>query len=480
MSESPAVGSSPEPTSDLSRRTVLRRAAAAGLLATPAAALLDACAGSSTKSKGGSTSAKGPDNPFGVADNSKVDVIVFDGGLGHEYPVFDKGLFNGKHGKVTVNLTNTQKIKTEEQPKFSTTPPDLINNSGADNMANDALIADNALMDLTPLLDAASWDDPNVKVRDTLLPGTIDDGTFNGKFYLMNYAYTVFGIWYNQALFDKNGWTPPKSFDDFFALAPKIKAAGVAPFAFAGKYPYYMRWALISWIWHSGGKQAVVDIDNLKAGAWKSDAVMTALNAIEKLVKDKDTLTGSDTLSHTESQQAWLDGKAALLPVGTWLENEMRKTIPSGFQMKISNFWSVSSADKAPDAVYAGSGENWVVPTKAANPAGGMEFLRAMLSKQGAGKFAELTSSLASVKDSGDNVTNSTALASANQLMKTATGDLISFKFADWYADLDKANQNAIGELMAGRMTAAKFADTMEAAFAKVAADSTVKKYTRS
>ena len=67
-----------------------------------------------------------------------------------------------------------------------------------------------------------------------------------------------------------------------------------------------------------------------------------------------------------------------------------------------------------------------------------------------------------------------------NQLMKTATGDLISFKFADWYADLDKANQNAIGELMAGRMTAAKFADTMEAAFAKVAADSTVKKYTRS
>ena len=64
---------------------------------------------------------------------------------------------------------------------------------------------------------------------------------------------------------------PPTTFDEFFTLAPKIKAAGIAPFAFAGKYPYYMRWAIMSWIWKSGGRQAVVDIDNLKAGAWKTD-----------------------------------------------------------------------------------------------------------------------------------------------------------------------------------------------------------------
>jgi N-acetylglucosamine transport system substrate-binding protein len=108
-----------------------------------------------------------------------------------------------------------------------------------------------------------------------------------------------------------------------------------------------------------------------------------------------------------------------------------------------------------------------------------MEFLRAMLSKAGAGKFAALTHSLASAKGSGDNVTDSTALTSANALMKTAQGDLVSFKYPDWYADLDKASQNAIGELMAGRMTAAKFADTMEAASQKVAGDSSIKKFSR-
>jgi N-acetylglucosamine transport system substrate-binding protein len=307
----------------------------------------------------------------------------------------------------------------------------------------------------------------------------VSDGTFDGKVFVLNYAYTIFGMWYNQALLDQHSWTVPKTFDEFFALAPKIKAAGLAPFAFAGKFPYYMRWAIMSWIWKAGGKQAVVDIDNLKAGAWKTDAVMSALSATEKIVKSGFTLTGSDTLSHTESQQAWLDGKAAFLPVGTWVENEMRKTIPPAFQMKIANFWSVSSADKAPDAVYAGSGEGWIVPKKAANANGGLEFLRTMLSVDGAGKFASLTSSLSSRAGSGDKVTTSTALTSANGLIKGATGDLVSFKFPDWYADLDKTNQNAIGELMAGRMTAAKFAQTMQTAADKVAADSSVKKFTR-
>jgi N-acetylglucosamine transport system substrate-binding protein len=458
---------------------MLRSAAAAGLLATPAVGLLSACAGSDTSDGDTGTAAKTPDNPFGVKDGSSVDVVVFNGGLGDEYAKFDKTLFEGKHGKVTVNMSSTQKIKTEQQPKFSSTPADLINNSGADLMPMEPLVKEGALTELTPLLDAPSWEDPNVKVRDTLLPGTIADGTFDGKFYALKYAYTVFGIWYNGALFEKNSWTAPTTWDEFFTLAPKIKAAGLAPFAFDGVHPYYSRWGVMTWIWQHAGKQAVVDIDNLKANAWKSADVAASLAPLEKLIKDGHKLTGTDTLNHTQSQQAFLDGKAAFLPCGTWLENEMKKTIPAGFQLKITNYWGQAS-DKAKGSVFAGAGEDWIVPNKADNSAGAMEFLRAMLSKAGSSKFAELTGSLASVKGSGDKVTTSTALTSANDLMNKAPGELVSFRFPDWYADLDKASQNAIGELMAGRTTVAQFQDTMQAAADKIAADSSVKKFTRS
>ncbi len=183
-------------------------------------------------------------------------------------------------------------------------------------------------------------------------------------------------------------------------------------------------------------------------------------------------------LDHTQSQQAWLDGKAAFIQVGTWLKNEMAKTIPPGFEMKLSDYWGLGATDKAPNDVYAGASEGIVVPSKAPNKAAAKEFLRAVLSKAGSAKFAELTKSLASTSGSGDNVQDS-ALASANELMKNAPKDLVSVKFWDFYADLDKESQNLSEELMAGRITAAQFVDKMQAAADKVAKDSSITKQTR-
>jgi N-acetylglucosamine transport system substrate-binding protein len=465
----------PDSTSDLTRRTVLRRAAAAGLLATPAAGLLAACAGDEPDSSDDGGGTKDKDNPFGVKDDSAIKVVIFNGGLGDQWAKEDKTIFNAKHAGVTVNMTSTQKIKTEEQPKMATQPSDLIMNSGADSMDRSTLINEGAIEPLDDLLAAPAWDSDGT-VADSLLPGTVADGTQDGKFYVVNVAFTVWGNWYNGALFDKEGWQPPTTFDEFFELAPKIKAKGIAPYVHDAVHGYYPRWALMATIWKSAGKQAVVDIDNLKDGAWKADGILPALEAWEKLVKDKLLLPGS--LDHTQSQQAWLDGKAAFIQVGTWLKNEMAATIPPGFDMKLSDYWGLGASDKAGKDVFAGSGEGFVVPSKAPNKEGAKEFLRAVLSKAGSAKFAELTKSLASTKGSGDNVQDS-ALATANEVMKNASPDLVSVKFPDFYADLDKESQNLSEELMAGRLTAAQFVDKMQAAADKVAADSSIQKQTR-
>ncbi len=52
--------------------------------------------------------------------------------------------------------------------------------------------------DLTPLLDAPSWDDPAVKVRDTLDPAVVEFGTYDGKFSVLGYVNYIHGIWYSQ------------------------------------------------------------------------------------------------------------------------------------------------------------------------------------------------------------------------------------------------------------------------------------------
>ncbi|GAB3371375.1 hypothetical protein GCM10027452_31060 [Micromonospora halotolerans] len=211
----------PENLGDLSRRTLLQRAAAAGLLAVPAMGVLSACAGSEPEKSDTGGGAKSKDNPFGVKDGSAVKVVVFNGGLGDQWAKEDKVIFSAKHPNVTVNMSSTQKIKTEEQPKMATQPSDLVMNSGADMMDRSTLINEGAIEPLDDLLTAPAWDSEGT-VADSLLPGTVTDGTQNGKFYVVNVAYTVWGNWYNAALFKKEGWQAPTTWEEFFALAPKI------------------------------------------------------------------------------------------------------------------------------------------------------------------------------------------------------------------------------------------------------------------
>jgi len=179
----------------IDRRTFMRGSAAAAA-ALPLSGLL------------GSTSALAQDaaNPFGLADGSTVDAVIFNGGYGIDYVEFAANLMQKNHPKATVKVSASTKIATELQPRFiGGNPPDLIDNSGADSIGFSSII--DQLEDMNSVLDAPSLE--GVKIRDTLVGGVEKPGTFGDKFVALNYVMTVYALWYSQSLFDANGWTPP-------------------------------------------------------------------------------------------------------------------------------------------------------------------------------------------------------------------------------------------------------------------------------
>ncbi len=71
---------------DVGRRSLIKRATAAGLLTVPALTALSACAtgggGGTQQVAEGRRSAR---NPLGVNESAGLDVVIFDGGFGEEY-----------------------------------------------------------------------------------------------------------------------------------------------------------------------------------------------------------------------------------------------------------------------------------------------------------------------------------------------------------------------------------------------------------
>lgn len=471
------------PTRALSRRAVLGRAAAAGLLATPAASLLAACAAGGNDDASEGNGEASADNPFGFDPTSSVDAVFFTGGFGEEYPAGMAEEFQKVYPEAQVAALGTETIATEVQPRFAGgNPPDLLNDSGDDELPIDGLVNDGALLPLTELMDAPSIDDPSKTVRETLVPGVEEEGSFGGVMYSLNYASSYYGLWYDAKLFRDHGWTPPTTWSEFLALSEEIQAEGIAPFIHQGQHPWYMQNVFMEWIYREGGLAAMLALDNLEPDAWRAPAVVTAAQRLQELVDSGLVYPGAEGLDHIQSQQAWLDREAAFIWCGTWLEGEMSAegNIPDDFEMTLLAPWAPSDDPAtAPGTMRIAPGEPFVVPADGANPAGGLELLRVMLSKAAADRFAALTNSFAVVQGTGQNV-DSIALASAAEAGGNAP-ESMSWKWEGWYNGpmFVDAMEPALGEVMAGRSSAEELLEVMQEAADKVAADDSVEKHTR-
>ena len=408
--------------------------------------------------------------------------MLFAGGLKTEMDWVQK-TYTGLYPNAKINVTSTVNINSL-QPRFTAgNPPDMVNDSGAQKIPLATLAGGGQLADLAPLLDAPSIDDPNKKVRDTILQDAIPVGTYDDKVLVLNYVLSAYGIWYSKSAFDKNGWKLPTTWSDFVAFAEELKKAGMSPMCYGGQnatsYIYEM---MLSMAAKAGGPDVVKNIDNLEPNAFKQDAIKNAAAAIEELARKQGFLQGSPALTHTQAQTEFVNGKVGCYASGSWLDNEMKTVSPQGFDMVMAPTPRLSSSDKLPyEAVHANAGEPFIVPAQAKNARGGLEFFRHMLSVDNAKAYSELTGSLTIVKESHAKVSNNSAsLASVKDWLAKAGNNTFTFLAQDWYADLKKgAATAAMADLLTGKTNAEGYCNAAQAVADKIAADSNVKKFKR-
>lgn len=418
------------------RRDFLRGAIATAVVI-PVGGALASCAtgggGSGGSGGGGNTGTKSAKNPFGLKDNSTIDAVIFNGGYGYDYVTYASKIVEKDHKGVKAKVAPATNIAQTLQPRFvGGNPPDLIDNSGANQIGFNTIL--NKLSEMDDVFEANNLE--GKKISDTLYPGTKAPGTFNNKFVAVNYVMTVYGIWYSKSLFDQNGWTPPKTYDEATELGAKAKKLGKYLWVWGKEAAtYYLTMAIDSAI-KEGGDEVRQALDSLDPKGWSHPALQGVFKAIAKQVKLGYFVPGGAGTQFTAAQAKWSnDEQAILYPSGGWIENEMKKATKSGFKMTGAPEPTLTSSPKMPYAsLRAAAGEPYIVPKQAKNVAGGKEILRAMLSKDAATNFSKTKLAPTIVKGlvPADGF-GSTALVSQTTMLDAAGSNIFDWEFAALY-----------------------------------------------
>ncbi|WP_432888375.1 N-acetylglucosamine/diacetylchitobiose ABC transporter substrate-binding protein [Kribbella sp. CA-245084] len=416
-----------------------------------------------------------PQNPFDVDANAPLDVVISE-----EYGGFAAAAYRKKYASAAVTPKVTPQLSDALLPRFAAgNPPDVVLSTGDQELELGRLVKDGQLTDLQKLLDAPSWDNQAAKVKDQLLSELLDIGRYDGTQRTLNYVATVYGLWYSAGLFQTNGWDVPHTWPDLLALGTDMKAAGLGPFIYAGAHPYYVLELVLTLAAKTGGADVLKRIDNLDAGAWKDASVTRAIAAVGELTKRGLIAAGSAQYDHIGSQKRFLAAKAGMLPCGNWLENEMKGLIPQRFGLTMFAVPALDASPALASGLHVAATAPFLVPEKAQNKAGGLEYLRALLSQDVAAQVSSESNQLTIVRGAADGLEMGTALRSARDLLTAAGDQVITWYFDTWYPDFANAAAAATGQFMAGGLQQSEWTARIQAAADKLKQDNAVTKYHR-
>jgi len=232
-------------------------------------------------------------------------------------------------------------------------------------------------------------------LKDKLQPGIAEYGNIQGKYWIVPWADGATGLVYNAQMFEDNGWSVPTTMKELDELLPEIKAKGIAPFAWGGKVMSYWDFPVVGWWAQYEGTEGMESYKKMEGPeAYGQEGRLKALEEFERLLGDEsNSIEGAAAMDHIQSQMAFLQGKAAMIPNGGWLETEMRNSTPEGFRMKMMQLPAIDGAKETKVNNTMG-GDFAIVPAKAKNAELGKEFLKFLSSDDMLKLFTEKSGSV--------------------------------------------------------------------------------------
>jgi len=392
----------------------------------------------------------------------ELDIPVFAGGYGTAFYEETARKFESLRPGVTVHVYGDPRI--QDQVRVRIIDGHLPDAAWVPYILWSSLIRAGKVIDLRRDLAGPDWEG-DAKWADTFQPGSLDSWRIDGGVYGLPFGYSCWSIFYNRGLFRAHGWSEPRTWDEFFDLCGRIRAAGIAPVSLPGTRWLYPS-AFFRAAYHNlAGPAGWRAINELAPGAWADPGIVRSAELLRRVTRD-DVQPGWEGETAQGAERLFLQGRAAMTVSGSWFFNEMAGKIPDGFDVGTMNFPVFADGIADPSAIQTGSDCFFVFNT--GDPGRErltMDFLRFLTSRARAEAFVRMTDAPVAVRG---------VPASAYSPRMRATAAMIagardSFNMPQEMMQPPVLRQALVDEtrgLMAGRVGALDYSRRLEAAAA--------------
>ena len=162
---------------------------------------------------------------------------------------------------------------------------------------------------LTFLYKEEGWDK-------AMPPGVLNIVKYKGDYWSVPVnIHRANVLWYSKSVFQKYGITPPKTYDEFFAVCDKLKAKGIVPIVMGTKDGWEAGHVFETFLIGSLGPEGYKGLWTGKT-KWSDKRVTKALVLYDKMLNYINT--DHSALTWDEAGQYLIQGKGAMLIMGDW------------------------------------------------------------------------------------------------------------------------------------------------------------------
>jgi raffinose/stachyose/melibiose transport system permease protein len=394
--------------------------------------------------------------PESVTD---IDIPVLAASFGMDF--FNQAArdFEKLRPDVRVHLAGDARI--DEKVRIRVMAGDLPDATDA-VLLYDTLIANGKIRDLAPALAGKNWEGDQTW-ENTFLPGVLERWRRGPHVYGIPFAYGVWAIFYDQDLFARHHWQPPKTWDELYALCDAMKAEGIAPFAFPGVYLRYGDAFLRAAHYNLVGAAGFRAYNELQPGTRSDPRFARAAEVVQRLSTHY-FMSGWQGMTHTAADQAFLQRKAAMV-TSAWFVSETRGVIPPDFHVGVFNLPVFADGMTNPNTVQAQAGYYFLFETgHPAREQATLDFFRYLTSRASAQAFARQLEAPVALKAVPPSLYRSSAMQQIAEMMQRApaTFDSAPPASAAFRALFNQQMTDARFRLMTGTSTPQQFADDLE------------------